>query len=161
IVVCPLIMAGSMAAVFVQFEVAGKRLHHGTHRYREKLIENDGAIPLIEVCSWLERELEQWVSSFFAAILFKLQNKRRDQIERLVNFGKFSRQCSHSKIVLGRVQIRPRHDVRVANDIFIERLMHVPEERDKSRHNVSDKENTDLCKDRNRLGVLLLSRRFL
>jgi hypothetical protein len=115
-------------APFVKFEVSGIRLQHGCHRNGKEPLSNHRALGMAQVRGRLECKIQHFVPCLIARILLQLQHQRRNEVERLMNLRKFARKRGHSKVILRGMQVSPGHHISISNDIFVERLMHVPQE---------------------------------
>ena len=71
--------------------------------------------------------LEPRFAELAAGVLLDLRGKRRDEIERRMDAGKFAKDFHHAPVVFEGVQARPGKQVLTGGRIAVLRLMHVPE----------------------------------
>ncbi len=63
-------------------------------------------------------------------VVLDLRDQRRNEVESLVNVGKLIQQFDHPVVVFEGVQPNPGKTVLTRNQIFVERLMLMPENDD-------------------------------
>ena len=66
--------------------------------------------------------------SLVSGILLKLGNKRRDEVEGGVKFGKVLQHGNHSIVVLHGMEPDPGHRINAFDQVLIEGLVHMPQE---------------------------------
>ena len=118
---------GWIISAFMQFEIPRERLQHRPDRDGKETVENRCAVFFSQVTDRFEGQIERCIVRAAIGILFQLQYKRRNEIERLMNVRKFFDERRHSKVILRSMQVRPRHHIGFAHQIFVKRLVHVPE----------------------------------
>ena len=93
----------------------------------EEPLHDVDAIVRGPIADRLERELEVAVQGAVDVVLDLLE-QRRHQIESLMDARVLAQDGHHVEVVLDPVQPYPRHEVPAGQPIFIERLVHVPNE---------------------------------
>jgi len=78
----------------------------------------------------LETELERPIPRAIFGERLELDEEGRHEVEGHLHVGKLPQERHHPVVVLERVQPHPRQDVLPRREVFIERLMHVPENGD-------------------------------
>ena len=78
----------------------------------------------------LQPQLEVPVPGAVGRERFDLDQQRGHQVERHADRGEFAQQRYHAPVIFKGVQADPRKDVLAGHQILVERLMHMPEERD-------------------------------
>ena len=108
--------------------------HPGALRVKE-VADDEGGVGVGEVGGRLQAEIEEAIARPVLGERLELNEERRHQIERDPDIRELADHRRHPVIVLEAVQPHPRQDVLVRDQIFVERLVHVPEDRD-LRHRV-------------------------
>ncbi len=83
-----------------------------------------------EVVGRLQAQLEKAIASAIRRKCLQLDQQRRHQVERDADIGKLPQQRHHPVVVLQGVQPDPGQDVLVRHQVLVERLVHVPQDRD-------------------------------
>ncbi len=113
-----------------ELEIPWIGLDHPSARRMEKLGEDDLALVLCQLAGGLQAQLEMPVACAFFGEGLELNEHRRHQIERQADPGELAHQRGHAVVVLQRVQAYPWQDVLACREIFVIRLVHVPEDCD-------------------------------
>ena len=104
----------------------------------EKLGEDDLALVWRQLGGGFQAQLEMPVMRPFFGERLELNEHRRHQIERQADAGELAHERGHAVVVLQRVQTHPRQDVLAGGEVFVIRLVHVPEDCDVSHCGIFD-----------------------
>src|SRR5436190_21286569 len=116
-----------VARPFMQFEIPRKWPQHRADRNGKESFDDGCLVFSSQVADRFEGEIERGIARAVLGVVLQLQKKRWNEIERLMNFRKLFGQRRHSEVVLRSVQVSPRHNVALAYQVFVKRLVHVPE----------------------------------
>ena len=83
-----------------------------------------------EVGRRLEAQLQETVVGAVLGERLELDEQRRHEIERDADVRKLPEERHHAVVVLEGMEPHPRQDVLVGDEVFVERLVHVPEDGD-------------------------------
>ena len=114
----------------VQFQIARIARNQAVVIRLEEILQNEVLLRLAQLFGGRERAIEKRIGRFSRSIFVDLRDHRRHQVERFVNRRKFGENLNHSGVVFERVEPRPRQFVLSGPQIFVERLMHVPQKTD-------------------------------
>src|SRR5687767_155804 len=106
------------------------QIDHPAARRVKELREKDGALVIGELCRRLEPEFEVPVARATFRERFELDEKRRNEVERELHVRKLPRQRHHAVVVLQGVHPHPWQHVLPGGEIFVVRLVHVPQDGD-------------------------------
>src|SRR5438128_1903684 len=104
------VMPRRVARPFMQFEISRKRTQHRAGRNRKEAFEDGCPVFFSQIADRFEGEIERGIARAVLGVVLQLQKKRWNEIERLMNFRKLFGQRRHSEVVLGSVQVSPRHN---------------------------------------------------
>src|SRR5579863_6778766 len=101
------------------------------HRVRLKQVLQ-GEEPLVdrEVLRGYRCSAQEGIVRGSGYVVLQLRDQRGDEVEGLVDVGKLIQQLDHAVIIFEGVQSNPRQTVLAGNQIFVVRLMLVPENDD-------------------------------
>jgi len=94
----------------------------------EEVLEDEIDIEVVQFGGRLETQVEEPVARLVGGERFELHQQRRHQIEGHLDAGKLAQQRHHAVVVLQRVQADPRQDVLPRDEVFVVRLVHVPQQ---------------------------------
>ena len=80
----------------------------------------------IEIGCRSARYFEKRVMGLAVGIILNLHHQRWNNVEGLVNAGKFFQQLHHAVIIFQRMKTHPREMVLSGDQVFVKRLVHVP-----------------------------------
>ena len=98
----------------------------------KKFRQDECALVLGQRVRRLQAELEVPVARPSFGERLELHQQRRHQVERQLHLRKLAQQRDHAVVVLQPVQPHPRQDVLARCEVFVVRLVHVPEDGDVS-----------------------------
>src|SRR6185503_18443297 len=107
--------------------------HPWTMRMKE-VRDGERALILSQRVCPLESDLEVAIARLITGKRFELHQHRRHEVERQAHRGELTEQRHHAPVVLQPVQPHPRQDVLPGQQVLVQRLMHVPQQRN-ARHN--------------------------
>ena len=93
----------------------------------EKVFQNQRLIRFRQVLGGFDGGFQKRVHRSAGGVFRHLHQHGRNQIESLPHRGKLLQQAHHAVIVFQRVQAGPWQLVAAGNQIFVKRLVHVPE----------------------------------
>src|SRR4051812_43129130 len=96
----------------------------------KQILQRETAFVRREVFRRFGGDLEEWIAGRACDVILNLRDQRRDEVESLVNVGKFIQQFHHSVVVLERMQPDPGQPVLAGDQVFVKRLMLVPQNYD-------------------------------
>ena len=76
------------------------------------------------------------VQRFLTSEGFELDEKRRNQVERDLDRGMLPQDRHHAPVVFDGVHPDPRQHVLAGEQVLIERLVHVPQDRDAGHNGI-------------------------
>ena len=103
----------------------------------EEVRDRERALLLGQRVGSLQPDLEMRIARLVARKRLELHQHRGHEVEGQAHRGELPEQRDHPPVVLQRVQPHPRQDVLPCEQVLVERLMHVPQERN-ARHNGLD-----------------------
>src|SRR5688500_12314881 len=107
--------------------------HPRTMRMK-KVRDGERALLLGQRVGPLQPDLEVSIARLVARKRLDLHQHRRHEVECEAHRGELTDERHHSPVVLERVQPHPRQDVLAGQQVLVQRLMHVPQQRH-ARHN--------------------------
>ena len=113
---------------FPQFLIARVTAYQMDWVGLEQILQCEMTLVECEVVGRLGRHLQERVLGCPSYIILNLQDKRRNQIEILVDVGELVQQLDHSVIIFERVQPDPGKAIFACNQVFIKRLVLVPQD---------------------------------
>jgi len=96
----------------------------------EEFGERDRPLVIAQLVRRLHAELEMPVACALLGERLELHQQRRDEVERELHLRELAQQRSHPVVVLQAVHPHPRQDVLAGGEVFVIRLVHVPEDGD-------------------------------
>ena len=96
----------------------------------KEVLQDEGHVLLGELRGRLQAQVEVPVVRAVGGEGLELHQERRNQVERHPDGRKFAQQRDHPVVVLQGVEANPGEDVLAGDQIFVVRLVHVPEEGD-------------------------------
>ncbi len=96
----------------------------------KKVLEDERDVGVGELGGRLEAQIEEPVVGAVLGECLELDQQRRHEIERDADVRELPEQRHHAVIVLEGMEPDPRQDVLVGDEVFVERLVHVPEDGD-------------------------------
>ena len=101
----------------------------------EKVLQSEAALFGSKIFRWLGSHLQKRIVRGSGYVILNLADQRRNQVESLVDVGKFVEQLDHAVIIFEGMQANPGQTVFARDQVFVERLMLVPEDDDaQNRH---------------------------
>ena len=76
----------------------------------------------------LRHQIKKWIVRVARDVILNLGHQRRNKVEVLMDLGKLVQQLHHSVVVLEGVQPDPGKAILAGDHVFVERLVHVPEQ---------------------------------
>jgi hypothetical protein len=96
----------------------------------ERVGQQEPLVVVGEIGGGLQPERERAIAGAILGERFELHDQRRHHVEGDAHVGKLPQQRHHAVVVLQPMQPDPGEDVFAGHQILVERLVHVPEERD-------------------------------
>ena len=93
----------------------------------KKILQREAAFVVREIFGRPGRNFEKWIMRRSVDVVLNLRDQRWDKVESLVNIGKLVQQFHHAVVVFQGMQANPGKAVFTRNQIFVERLMLVPQ----------------------------------
>ena len=112
--------------------VARISIDHSPARGVEEFGERDRPLVIAQLVRRLHAELEVPVPRALLGERLELHEQRGDQVERELHLRKLAQQRGHPVVVLQTVHPHPREDMLARGEVFVVRLVHVPEDGDVS-----------------------------
>ena len=125
------------AAARQQFGVTRVDVDHPLALRVEEVFDDELDVVLVEIDGGLQAQFERPIPGAIAGKGFELDQQRRHQIERHPDVGKLAQDRHHAVIVLQRVKAHPRQDVLPRHEVFVVRLVHVPQDGDTGHNQLS------------------------
>jgi hypothetical protein len=125
------------AAARQQLGVSRVDVDHPLALRVEEVFDDELGVVLVEIGGRLQAQLEGPIPGAIAGKGFELDEQRRHQIERHPDVGKLAQNRHHAVIVLQRVETHPRQDVLAGHEVFVVRLVHVPQDGDTGHNQLS------------------------
>ncbi len=111
-----------------EFAVARIAVDHVRGIGIERVLQEQLALLFGQMLGGFEGEGEERVARLAGCILFHLRHHGGHQVERLLHLGEIFEDVHHAVVVFERVHARPGELVLAGSEVFIKRLMHVPQE---------------------------------
>src|SRR5438270_707245 len=116
------------AAEREQLGVPWVHLNHALVLRVEEILEDEIDIAVGEVGGRPEAQLEVPVARAIGRERLELDEHRGYQVEGHLHLRELAHQRGHAVVILQRVEPHPRKDVLPRDEVFVERLMHVPQD---------------------------------
>ena len=125
------------AAEREQLGVPWVHLNHALVLRVEEILEDEIDIAVGEVGGRPEAQLEVPVARAIGRERLELHEHRGYQVEGHLHLRELAHQRGHAVVILQRVEPHPRKDVLPRDEVFVERLMHVPQDGDASHNRLT------------------------
>ena len=128
ILLCPLRRICRRSESFPQFVVSRITPDH-VHRIRlEQVLQREAPFVRRQIRRRLRGHLAETDPGGSGDIILYLRDQRRNQIEGLMDIGKFVQQLHHAVIILQGVEAHPGQAVLAGDQVLVKRLVLVPQE---------------------------------
>ena len=124
----PLRAIAGRAIAFPQLAIARIAPNH-VHRVRlEQILQREAPLGRRQLRRRLGHQVKKRIVRVARDVILDLCHQRRNQVEVLVDVGKLVQQFHHPVVVLEGVQPDPGKAILAGDHVFVERLVHVPEQ---------------------------------
>ena len=122
--------AAAATKTLPQFTVTRIAANHVNRVSLEKILQGEAALLGSKIFRWLGRYLQKGILRGSRNVVLDLGDQRRNEIESLVDVGKFVEQLDHAEIIFEGMQANPGQTIFARDQVFVKRLMLVPENDD-------------------------------